>query len=125
MRLGATVDDYLERLDPDWLVRECQAKGYRAATMPLAVLDDGGAVRDIAAAFSAADILLAELAAWVNPLHHQLEQRTKNIDRIAHILGLADEVGAICCATVVGSYSQTEVGLSRWPPPRELLPEGL
>ena len=34
MRLGATIDDYLETTDPDALVRECIAKGYRAGAMP-------------------------------------------------------------------------------------------
>jgi len=108
MRLGATVDDYLDTPTPDALVRECRAKGYRAGAMPLTVLDDGDdtAVRDIAAAFSNADIVLAEMGAWVNPLHRDPKQRQKNIEHITRVLALADEVGAICCTTVVGSYSE-------------------
>ena len=67
MRLGATIDDYLNTDDPDALVAECRKKGYRAAAMPLEVLDQPATVRDIASALDRADILLAEMAAWVNP----------------------------------------------------------
>ncbi len=108
MRLGATIDDYLNTGDPGALVTECCKKGYRAAAMPLAVLDQPAAVRDIASALDQADILLAEMAAWVNPLHHEPEQRSQNIASIERILALADEVGAICCPTVVGSYCETD-----------------
>ncbi len=108
MRLGATIDDYLNTGDPDALVAECRKKGYRSAAMPLAVLDEPTTVRDIASALYQADILLAEMAAWVNPLHHEPEQRSRNIASIKRILALADEVGAICCATVVGSYCETD-----------------
>ena len=108
MRLGATIDDYMDTLGPDALVLECRNKGYRAATMPLSVLDDPETVRDIAKAFSKAGILLAEMAAWVNPLYYDPEQRQQNIDHIARVLGLADEVGSVCCATVVGSYSEAD-----------------
>ncbi len=110
MRLGATIDDYMDTHDPDALVAECRKKGYRAAAMPLAALDQPDVVRDIARAFAEADILLAEIAAWVNPLHHDPEQRRRNIAQIARCLALSDEVGATCCATVAGSYSQTD----RW-----------
>ena len=108
MRLGATIDDYLSTCDPDALVAECRKKGYRAAAMPLATLDQPAIVRDIASAFDQSDILLAEMAAWVNPLHHKPEQRGQNIASIKKILTLADEVGATCCPTVVGSYCETD-----------------
>ena len=48
MRLGATIDDYLDTNDPDALVAECRRKGYRAAAMPLGVLDQADVVRSIA-----------------------------------------------------------------------------
>ena len=106
MLLGATIDDYMESPDPEALVSECRAKGYRAAAMPLAALDDAEAVRNIAAAFSNDGIVLAEMGAWVNPLHHDPERRKQNIDQITRVLALGDEVGAVCCTTVVGSYSE-------------------
>ena len=108
MRLGATIDDYLQTNDPDALVEECRRKGYRAAAMPLAILDQPEAVRNTARAFADADILLAEMAAWVNPLHHEAQQRSSNVAFIKEILALADEVGALCCPTVTGSYSEAK-----------------
>ena len=108
MRLGATIDDYMGNADPDALVGECHAKGYRAAAMPLAALEDAGTVRNIAAAFSDAGIVLAEMGAWINPLHHDPAKRQQNIDQITRVLALSDEVGAVCCTTVVGSYSEAD-----------------
>ena len=108
MRLGATIDDYVAKQDPDALVAECLQKDYRAAAMPLAVLDQPDAVSEMARAFAKADILLAELAAWVNPLHHEPEKRVGNIDWIKNVLALSDEVGAVCCATVAGSYCEAD-----------------
>jgi sugar phosphate isomerase/epimerase len=98
----------MENADPDALVRECRVKGYRAAAMPLAVLGDAETVRSIAAAFSEAGIVLAEMGAWINPQHHDPTKRQENIDEIARVLALSDEVGAVCCTTVVGSYSEAD-----------------
>jgi len=80
MRLGATIDDYLASTDPADLVAECKRKGYRAAAIPLAVLDQTDLVHEIARAYAEADILLAEMTAWVNPLHHEPSQRQENIE---------------------------------------------
>jgi len=104
VRLGATIDDYLASTDPADFVAECKRKGYRASAMPLSALDQANLVHEIAKAFRAADIRLAEITAWVNPLHHEPAQRKKNLETIKRNLALADEVGAVCCATVVGSY---------------------
>jgi len=108
MRLGATIDDYMESVDPGALVDECRAKGYRAAAMPLPVIDDADSVRGIAAAFSEAGIVLAEMGAWINPLHPDPKKRQQNLDEIARVLALGDEVGALCCTTVVGSYCEAD-----------------
>lgn len=108
VRLGATIDDYLESNDPFDLVVECQRKGYRAGTMPLEVLDEPDHVQAIASAFENADILLAEMAAWVNPLHHNDQTRKDNIETIKRRLALADEVGSVCLATVSGSYCELD-----------------
>ena len=41
----------------------------------------------------------------LNPLHHDPELRKRNIAHIKEVLSLADEVGAVCCPVVAGSYS--------------------
>src|SRR5262245_51636381 len=58
-----------------------------------------------------ADIVIGEVQAWVNPLDPRQEKRKQNLKRIADSLAIADELEAVCCVTVVGSYdTRDEIG---------------
>ncbi len=108
MRLGATIADYLQSSDPEAHVDECLKRGYSASPCPDVSIGDSDAIRDIKGAFARADILIAEVTAWVNPLHPNEARRRANLQTIAEALALADEVAAVCCATVVGSYDGSD-----------------
>ena len=108
MRLGATIEDYIGSSDPRAHVTECQKQGYRAAPCPEVSLDQSARIREIKRVFSDADIVIAEVPAWVNPLHPDPEKRRTNRDIIAQALALADELEAVCCPTVVGSYNEAD-----------------
>ncbi len=108
MRLGATIGDYLGTEDPDAHVAECRRQGYRAAPCPEVAVGDRDRIRDIKRAFGEADIVIGEVVAWVNPLHPDADTRRANRNTIAERLALADELEAVCCATVVGSYDGSD-----------------
>ena len=108
MRLGATIGDYIKLVDPQAYVAECRKQGYRAAPCPEVTVRETEKIRDIKGAFAGADIVIAEVAAWVNPLHPHPEKRHKNLNTIAETLALADELEAVCCATVAGSFNGSD-----------------
>jgi sugar phosphate isomerase/epimerase len=106
MRLGATISRYGTFADPDAYVAECRRCGYRAAPCPRVSIDDSAMLRAIRQSFARADIVIAEVGAWVNPLHPRAEERTRHRATIAEMLAVADEVGARCCVTVAGSFDE-------------------
>jgi sugar phosphate isomerase/epimerase len=90
--------------DPDALAAEYRRLGYRAASCPPVHLKDTERIRAIKQAFSNSDIVIAEVAAWVNPLHPDSAERHKNLEIIMEALAIADELEAVCCTTVAGSF---------------------
>lgn len=107
-RLGASITDYLGPTDLDTYIRECVDRGFRAAPSPAIALEDQEAIRHTRDEFHKADILLAETAAWVNPLDPDPVLRNKARADIARALALADELGAACCTTVSGSFASSD-----------------
>ena len=104
MRLGATIEDYLRSKDPRDYVEECRKQGYRAVSWPEAFAGARDELAEIKRTFAAADIVVAEVAAWVNPLDPDDGKRQANLRKVAETLATADELEAVCCATVVGSF---------------------
>lgn len=102
MRLGADFSHFT--LDPEAYVAKYKAWGYRAATCPKVALGESEKIRALRQAFAAADIIIAEVAAWVNPLDPRPAHQAANRRAIAEALALADELGAVCCPTVAGSF---------------------
>ncbi|MEX1125456.1 MAG: TIM barrel protein, partial [Acidimicrobiia bacterium] len=70
--------------------------------------DDHDAVRFVRDEFHKADVLLAETAAWVNPLDPDPRLRSQARAEVARALALADELGAACCTTVSGSFASSD-----------------
>ena len=111
MRLGATIADYGDFADPEAYLAECLKRGYRCAPCPDVCISETEKIRTIQEKFARADVVVAEFDAWVNPLDLRPEKRRQNRKTIAETLAVADEVGAVCCATVVGAFStDDEVG---------------
>ncbi|HDZ21832.1 hypothetical protein LCGC14_0225610 [marine sediment metagenome] len=94
--------------------------GYRAAYCPVNELDSDK-IADARKAFEAADVKIAETGAWVNLVTPNEEHRKANIEHTVKMLTIADEIGAGCCVTFIGSWDpDTAFG----PHPSNLAPEG-
>ena len=107
-RLGAYITDYLGTTDLDTYIRECRDQGFRAAPSPAIEFDDADAIRFVRSEFEKADIVISEIAAWVNPLDPDPALRSRAREAITHALVLADDLGAACCATVSGSLAASD-----------------
>ncbi len=99
MRLGGPV--FGARATPGEWVAAVRREGYRAAACPV-----GTEVGDIgawAAAARAADIVIAEVGAWSNPLSEDAGERATALDKCKRGLDLAERIGAVCCVNISGS----------------------
>lgn len=104
VRLGAPI--YNASDDPVELARAHRKLGYRAAYCPRVDLEDKQRIAAIEKAFKAEDVVIAEVGAWVNIMDPNLENRKKNLETVCCGLALADEVGALCCVDIAGSFNE-------------------
>ncbi len=117
MRLGGPVLEPLE--SPEAWVDALRKRGYTATYFPL---DGAAAEADIEAyrkAAEDADIVIAEVGAWSNPLSPDEATRKQALEHCKRQLALADRVGARCCVNIAGSRSEQWDG----PHPDNLTPE--
>ena len=108
-RLGASVTDYLGPVDPDTYLKECGDQGYRSAPCPVIDPEDTDVVRYVRREFAKADVVISEVAAWVNPMDPDPGLRKAARDEVTQALALADELGAACCTTVSGSLASSDM----------------
>jgi hypothetical protein len=66
MRLGGPIFDVVT--DPDSWIRSLRALGYSAAYCPVNANADDDVIGAYASAAAKADIVMAEIGAWCNPL---------------------------------------------------------
>lgn len=103
MRLGAHV--FSDTRDPVELAKIHRSMGYRAAYCPSYLnVEDIELIHAFRKAFADEDVIFAEVGAWCNPLDQRPEIAAKNINNIMEKLALADELGALCCVNIIGSY---------------------
>ena len=110
IRLGGPVFNTSD--DPVELARAHRKLGYRAAFCPGVALEDKQKIAAIEKAFKAEDVVIAEVGVWINIMHHDEAGRKKNLDSVCRGLALADEVGALCCVDIAGSFNP-----DRWDAP--------
>ena len=103
VRLGGPI--FLKSDDPAELAREHRRLGYSAAYCPAAKSADTDRVRAIRNAFSAQNVVIAEVGAWVNMLDPDAEKRRKNLEYVTERMALAEAVGARNCVDIAGSYN--------------------
>jgi sugar phosphate isomerase/epimerase len=103
MRLGGPV--FLKESSPQAWVTALQQAGYRAAVFPTQ-WGNGYTAADYAAAARDANILIAEVGAWSNPISPDADVREAAIRLCQERLALADEVGARCCVNIAGSRGE-------------------
>lgn len=101
MRLGGPV--FPERLEPDQWIAALKSHGYRAAYCPATANDSPKLIQDYAQAARKAEIVIAEVGAWSDPLSPDEPTRKAALQRCQQQLALADEIGAECCVNISGS----------------------
>lgn len=101
MRLGGPI--FSRPADPDTWIEACRAKGYRAAICPLEPEAADADCTTWSAAASRADLVIAEVGAWSNPLSPDPAERRAAMEKCKKSLGLAERVGARCCVNISGS----------------------
>jgi sugar phosphate isomerase/epimerase len=101
--LGGPV--FLKSDDPAALAREHRRLGYNAAYCPEARAADTHRTEAIRHAFSAANVVIAEVGAWKNMLDPDPAARRANLAFVTERLALAEAVAARCCVDIAGSYN--------------------
>jgi len=101
MRLGGPIFDRWSTPD-EWVAAHARA-GYRAAHCPVDETADEKTVRAFSDAAAAADLVLAEVGAWSNPISVDADEARKAIALTQARLDLAERIGARCCVNISGS----------------------
>jgi sugar phosphate isomerase/epimerase len=90
--------------DPFAFARAHRDFGYGAAYCPPVRLADAARLSDIRKAFEAENIVIAEVGVWRNLITPDDATRKANREHALELLALADEVGARCAVSYIGSY---------------------
>jgi sugar phosphate isomerase/epimerase len=106
VRLGGPLFEIFN--DPETWVKAHQKLGYGAAYCPL----QAGAASDVIKAYEAAakkaDLIIAEVGAWSNPLSTDPVIAQQAFKKCVDSLALAEAIGANCCVNVSGSKNPTQ-----------------
>ncbi len=103
LRLGGPI--FVNSEDPEELARAHTKLGYRAAYCPKVSLKDSARIRAMASAFAKEGVVIAEVGRWVNLLDPDPEKRRANLEYVTEGLGLAEEIGALGCVDIAGSFN--------------------
>ena len=101
IRLGAPLFQPYD--SPEGWVAAVRQAGFRAAYCPIDHHADDETITAYAEAAEAADICIAEVGAWSNPLSPDPAERQAALEKCQQSLALADKIGARCCVNIAGS----------------------
>lgn len=104
MRLGGPIFSSAD--NPERWAEAHKKSGYAAAYCPGPLIrspEDAKLAEAFVAAAKAADIVIAEVGAWSNPMAPDENARKKAIALCEQRLALADRIGARCCVNIAGS----------------------
>ncbi len=104
MRLGAPV--FVDDMTPDSWIAALQRERYGAAYCPVGADADAATIRAYVEAAEQADIVIAEVGAWSNPLSLDEATRKAALKTCQTQLALADEIGARCCVNIAGTRGE-------------------
>ncbi len=105
VRLGGPLFERTD--DPDTWIAAVKRLGYRAAYCPLKTDATTDVIHAYASAARKADIVIAEVGAWSNPLSTDAEMAQQAFKRCVDSLALAEAIGANCCVNISGSKNPT------------------
>ncbi|MBN2270785.1 MAG: TIM barrel protein, partial [Sedimentisphaerales bacterium] len=117
VRLGGPVFGKLD--DPDAWAQAVRKLGYSAAYCPIGPDATDDLVKAYAKAAQQANIVIAEVGAWSNPISPDEKTRNEALAKCRSHLALADRIAANCCVNIAGSRG------SQWdgPSPENLTKE--
>lgn len=101
VRLGGPVFGKLD--SPEAWANAVKKLGYSAAYCPLNAAATDDVVKAYAQAAKKADIIIAEVGAWSNPISPDDKTRREALAKCRSQLALADRIGAKCCVNIAGS----------------------
>ncbi len=111
-RLGGPIFETYS--GPDEWVRAVRKKRYGAAYCPVGCDAENGVVESYARAAADADIVIAEVGAWSNPLSPDEQTRRDALENCRRSLELAERIGARCCVNIAGSRGPMWHGPNPW-----------
>jgi sugar phosphate isomerase/epimerase len=117
LRLGGPVFDKYKT--PGEWVESLRRLGYWAAQCPVEADAGDDEVKAYEEAAANADIVIAEVGAWSNPLSADEPTRKAALELCRRQLALADRIGARCCVNIAGSRGEQWDG----PSPKNLTQE--
>jgi len=117
LRLGGPVFEKVR--DPEPWVDALKKLGYSAAYCPVAADAGDDTVRAYETAARKANIVIAEVGAWSNPISPDEPTRKAALGKCRRQLALADRIGARCCVNITGSRGEKWDG----PSPKNLTRE--
>ncbi|MCH6233222.1 sugar phosphate isomerase/epimerase family protein [Cognataquiflexum rubidum] len=105
LRLGGPI---FEKFDsPESWVAAVKNAGYRAAYCPVGLNAGRDDIKAYKKAADKADILIAEVGAWSNPISPDKKTATEAFEKCVASLDLADQIEAKCCVNIAGSKNVT------------------
>ncbi|MCF7972412.1 MAG: sugar phosphate isomerase/epimerase [Phycisphaerae bacterium] len=110
IRLGGPVFGSVN--DPDQWIAALKQLGYSAAYCPVGPEAGDDTVKAYARAAARANIVIAEVGAWSNPLSSDDQERQAALTKCREGLALADRIGARCCVNISGSRGPQWAGPS-------------
>jgi sugar phosphate isomerase/epimerase len=106
VRLGAPL---LERFDgPDEWIALLKKDRYRAAYCPLKTDAPADQIKAYQTAAKRADIVIAEVGAWSNPISPDADMARTAIKKCIDSLALSEAIGANCCVNISGSKNPAQ-----------------
>lgn len=101
LRLGGPL---FEKFDsPETWVAAVKNTGYRAVYCPVGLQADNNEIKAYKKAADKADILIAEVGSWSNPISPDKKTAKEALDKCVASLDLADQIEAKCCVNIAGS----------------------
>jgi sugar phosphate isomerase/epimerase len=93
--------------DPESWIKGLKEWGFRATIFPLPIGAPSAEAKAVEKAARAADIVIAEVGVWNNPIDPDPVKRKAALDACKAGLAQADEVGARCCVNCAGTLHPT------------------
>jgi sugar phosphate isomerase/epimerase len=90
--------------DPVAIARAHVEFGYGAAYCPEVAIGDRSRIAAIRRAFAEANVMIAEVGIWRNLISRDEAERKANLAYACEKFAIADEVGATCCVSFIGSF---------------------